>query len=188
MCENIQHPNKHTCNRRLKKLERTLATYMYKHCNICNITIYFCNIHMKRLQHTSRIFETIETYSCNMRFQRNMSFATWQNGGSSPRWCVVFTGGSGLTMLVGGGPTGREASAAQVTRRPRPRDLERTASRGAWQGRQPSAATWRRPCAVLGKASGQAEGQQPCARRKRNEWIGISGWAIFVLETKKMGC
>jgi hypothetical protein len=53
MCETYATSNKHTYNIRLKKhmkhLKRTLATYMYNHCNMCNITIYFCNIHMKHL-------------------------------------------------------------------------------------------------------------------------------------------
>jgi hypothetical protein len=52
----------------MKHLEQTLATYVYGHCNICNISIYFCNIHVKHLQHT---FETLETYICNMRFSAN---------------------------------------------------------------------------------------------------------------------
>jgi hypothetical protein len=66
MCENI-------CNIQIN----TLATYVEKnetlrteacnihHCNICNIPIYFCNIHLKHVQHTS---ETLEMYVCNMRF------------------------------------------------------------------------------------------------------------------------
>jgi hypothetical protein len=29
-------------------------------------TIYFCNIHMKQLQHTSKTFETLETYIYNI--------------------------------------------------------------------------------------------------------------------------
>jgi hypothetical protein len=68
----MQHPNKHTYNVYLKKqmkhLEWTLKTYVYNHCNMCNIQIYFCNIHMKHLQRTSEISETSETYSCNMSF------------------------------------------------------------------------------------------------------------------------
>jgi hypothetical protein len=28
--------------------------------------IYFCNIYMVQLQHTSKISETIETYNCNI--------------------------------------------------------------------------------------------------------------------------
>jgi hypothetical protein len=95
--KHMQHPNKHTCNIRLKKqmkhLEHMLATYMYNHCNMCNITIYFCNIHMKHLQHTS---ETLKTYSCNMCFQRNNSLLL---GIMEARWCVVFTGGSARLRL-----------------------------------------------------------------------------------------
>jgi hypothetical protein len=33
--------------------------------DICDITIYFCNIHLKHLQHAS---ETLEIYTCNMCF------------------------------------------------------------------------------------------------------------------------
>jgi hypothetical protein len=47
----------------MKYLKQTLATYMYSHCNIYNIPIYFCNIHMKHLQHTPRTSKTLETYA-----------------------------------------------------------------------------------------------------------------------------
>jgi hypothetical protein len=43
---------------------------VYNYCNICNFPIYFYNIYLKHLQHTS---ETLETYACNMRFQRNIT-------------------------------------------------------------------------------------------------------------------
>jgi hypothetical protein len=65
-----QHPNKNTSNVRLKKqmkhLKQTLATYMFSHCNICDIPIYFCNIYTKPLQHISEISTTTETYICNI--------------------------------------------------------------------------------------------------------------------------
>ena len=38
---------------------------------MCNIPIYFCNIDIKHMQYIS---ETLETYVCNMRFQRNYCF------------------------------------------------------------------------------------------------------------------
>jgi hypothetical protein len=50
----------------MKHLEQTFEIYLYSHCNICNITIYFCNIHMKHLQHT---YETIEIYACKLWFR-----------------------------------------------------------------------------------------------------------------------
>jgi hypothetical protein len=50
----------------MKHLKQTLAAYVYSHCNICNIPIYFYNIYMKHLQHTSETSATIETYVCNM--------------------------------------------------------------------------------------------------------------------------
>jgi hypothetical protein len=42
---------------------------MYNCYNICNILVYFCNIHMKHLQHTFKTYATLETDVCNMRFQ-----------------------------------------------------------------------------------------------------------------------
>jgi hypothetical protein len=40
---------------------------------MCNISIYFCNIDIKHLQHTSKTIEILEIYACNMQFQRNIS-------------------------------------------------------------------------------------------------------------------
>ena len=163
--------------RQMEHLERALATYVYNHCNMCNITIYFFNIHMKHLQHISETSETIKTYSCNMHFQRNISLLL---GRTEARRCVVFTGGSGPVAFVGGGPTavvarcGKEASAARAAERLRPRDLERAAARRAWQGRQPHAVTRRRPRAVLSKASAQAVhlgGLAATLSKAGGEWI-----------------
>jgi hypothetical protein len=53
----------------MKHLEQTLATYVYSHCNMCNIRIYFYNIHIKHLQHTSEISKTLGICVCNMQFQ-----------------------------------------------------------------------------------------------------------------------
>jgi hypothetical protein len=158
-----------------EKLDETFGT---DYCNMCNIPIYFCNIHMKHLQHTS---ETIETYSCNMCFEHNISLLLIR---METRCCVVFIGGSGLTTLVGGGPAsvatchGRETSAARAAGRPWPRDLERATVQRTWQGRQPSAVTRRRPRAVLARAVPKRcaleaaercaqQGQQPCTRRRQ---------------------
>ena len=52
--------------KKLKHLEHTLATYVYSHCSMCNILIYFCNIQMKHLKH-------FKIYACNMCFQRNVT-------------------------------------------------------------------------------------------------------------------
>ena len=43
----------------LKHLENTLATYVYSHCNICNIQ-------MKHLQHTFETAKIFETYIYNI--------------------------------------------------------------------------------------------------------------------------
>jgi hypothetical protein len=40
---------------------------------MCNIPIYFCNIQMKHMQHLDETSKTLETYVCNMRFQRNVT-------------------------------------------------------------------------------------------------------------------
>ena len=50
----------------MKYWRQTLTTYVYNHCNICNIPIYFCNIGIKQLQHTSKITKIFELYTCNM--------------------------------------------------------------------------------------------------------------------------
>jgi hypothetical protein len=58
-------------------------------CNIliyfCNILIYFCNDDIKHLQHTSETPKTLESYVCNMLFQRKHLLTTSANGGSSAR-------------------------------------------------------------------------------------------------------
>ena len=54
----------------MKYLEHILKTYVYTYCNMCNIPIYFCNIDIKYLQHTSQSPETLETYVCNVLFRR----------------------------------------------------------------------------------------------------------------------
>jgi hypothetical protein len=80
--KHMQHLNETLVNIRLenemKYSEHTLETYVYSHYNMCIISIYFCNIKMKHLQHTNKTSETFETYSCNVGFART-------NGGT-PSW------------------------------------------------------------------------------------------------------
>ena len=58
----------------MKHWEQTFATYVYKHYDICNIPIYFCNIHTKHLQHISETSETLETYAyATCAFQCNVT-------------------------------------------------------------------------------------------------------------------
>jgi hypothetical protein len=45
--------------KQVKHLEHMRATYVYSHCNICNIQT-------KHLQHTSETGETFGTYTCNI--------------------------------------------------------------------------------------------------------------------------
>jgi hypothetical protein len=56
----------------MRHMEHTLETHVYSHYNMCNIPIYFRNIDIQHLQHTYKIYETLETYACNMRFQRSI--------------------------------------------------------------------------------------------------------------------
>ena len=58
----------------MKHWEQTVATYVYNHCNICNIPIYFCNIRMKHLKHTYETSKTLETCTCNMGEPRDGRF------------------------------------------------------------------------------------------------------------------
>jgi hypothetical protein len=45
----------------MKLSEHTLETYVYNHYNMCNIPIYFCNIDIQHMQHTSKTSETFES-------------------------------------------------------------------------------------------------------------------------------
>jgi hypothetical protein len=49
--------------KRSKHLQRTLATYVYGHYNICNIWI-------KRLQHMFETVKTCEAYTCNIVYSQ----------------------------------------------------------------------------------------------------------------------
>jgi hypothetical protein len=58
----LQHLDKNTCNihlEQIKYLEHTLEIYVYRHYNMCNIPIYFCNIDIQHLQHNSETLETL---------------------------------------------------------------------------------------------------------------------------------
>jgi hypothetical protein len=72
------------------------ATYVYNHCKICNIPIYFCNIYLKHFQHT---FETLETYACHMRFQQNLTARWAEHGTAGSQLCG--RGGEGWKQADG---------------------------------------------------------------------------------------
>ena len=54
----------HTSEKQLKHFEQTLATYVYSHCNICNIHMKQCNMRMKHLKHTLATCAFSATSSC----------------------------------------------------------------------------------------------------------------------------
>ena len=127
-----------TCNIRLKQMkhfEPILETYVHRHCNMCNIPIYFCNIDVKHLQHTLETSETLKTYVCNMRFPAQYHLAAWTNGGSSLRsstsvWRSAAAPGarrcpSGGTAM---GEHPREATGAALGEHLREEQLESTAA------------------------------------------------------------
>jgi hypothetical protein len=71
--KHMQHPDQKDCNIRLEINE----TFWTNACNmplkhlqhmqhVQYLLIYFCNIHMKQLQHTSETPKTLETYICNI--------------------------------------------------------------------------------------------------------------------------
>jgi hypothetical protein len=72
----MQHPYEILANicleKQMRHSDHTLQTYVYSHCNMCNVSIYFYNIKMKHLQHLDKTSETLKTYACNMGFQRNV--------------------------------------------------------------------------------------------------------------------
>jgi hypothetical protein len=68
----------------MKHLEHTLETYVYSHYNMCNISIFFCNINIQHFQHTSETSETLEIYSYNMRFSPFLLRTTQHRAGERP--------------------------------------------------------------------------------------------------------
>jgi hypothetical protein len=52
----------------MKHFEHKLETYVYSHCNMCNISIYFCNIKMKHtcnihMKHLKHLKHTLATWA-----------------------------------------------------------------------------------------------------------------------------
>ena len=81
----------------MKHLEQTFATYVYNHCSKCKIPIYFCNIHIKHLQHTSKTSATLEIDASIMRFQVQHLLAAYEMEACRR---VEFTGGSRAVSTI----------------------------------------------------------------------------------------
>jgi hypothetical protein len=65
---------------------------------MCNIPIYFCNIHIKHLQHISETSKILETYIATCTFSATQHHhAASENRGS---WRVEFTGDSGPAVVA----------------------------------------------------------------------------------------
>jgi hypothetical protein len=88
-----------------KTLRTKLTTYVNNHCNIYNISIYFCNIHINICNIT---LKHLKTDACNMRFQPTSTCCLDENGSSSmrtstPAWSSMVWSGAEVTdvELVG---------------------------------------------------------------------------------------
>jgi hypothetical protein len=70
---------------------------VYNHCNICNISIYFCNIHLKRLQRISEILR-------NICLQHALSAKLGSHAGRAlhSEICLCDRGGEGGRQRAGG--------------------------------------------------------------------------------------
>jgi nitrite reductase/ring-hydroxylating ferredoxin subunit len=103
----------------MKYFEQTLVTFIWNTCNICNISIYFCNIRMKALG--TYLWNIWNTWNIRLQHalsaQRNISLLRRR---MEARRCVKFIGGSVLATLVGGGPAavaarcGKEAASLTI--------------------------------------------------------------------------
>jgi hypothetical protein len=97
----MQHPDKHICNMRLEtRMKQTSETSKTLETYACNMPlkqlqhmqhppIYFCNVHMKQMQHTSETSETFETYICNTGGEREPSAGSTGRRGEKGRRQVV---------------------------------------------------------------------------------------------------
>jgi hypothetical protein len=86
----------------MKYLEHTLETYVYSHCNMCNIPIYLCNIDIKHLQHTPETSEILKTSLVTCAFSVISPFCL-------DEWRLVIAELDTGTKVSGGG-TSHEAS------------------------------------------------------------------------------
>jgi hypothetical protein len=79
--------------------------------HVCKISIYFCNIDVKHLQHTPKISETLKTYGYNMHFQCNVTWLLgWMDASSlrSSRWRrIELTGDPAEALCHPGRPRAR---------------------------------------------------------------------------------
>jgi hypothetical protein len=89
----------------MKHLEHTLATYVYSHCNICNIRIYFCNIykHLKHTFATCAFSVTSTSYLDEWRLvDTKLDAAKWRRGRGMP------AGGRASAVPTASGPRAGE--------------------------------------------------------------------------------
>jgi hypothetical protein len=142
-----------------------LATYVYNHCNICNIPLYLCNIRMKHSQHTSKTIETFKFYTCNIH-----CIPVWPPppSASGRRRAAAVAGGKArglprqgpalllaLSALSVGAGSGARAAGRHVQNRSR--SSIRSDEAGAWKRyRSSTAERWSRSRGARGVGVGNA--------------------------------
>jgi hypothetical protein len=152
-----------------------------------DLLLLFCNIHKKHLQHPDKTSETLETFFCNMRFQRAMSPCCLDKSQSStPPWRMELGGaplgedllgglGEHLLLALGQRRTGLARRGMEA-----PRGMAVAARQSGLAGSAPWALSLRGGRVSLGWASGwvlEASGKR----------IGTSTWTswFFYLETEE---
>jgi hypothetical protein len=68
-------------NKILQHVSKTLATY----ATYATFPIYFCNVHIKQLQHSSETSETLEIYICNIEEEKPVPVNSGRRSGSLGR-------------------------------------------------------------------------------------------------------
>ena len=124
----------------MKHLEHTLETYVYSHCNMCNIPIYFCNIKMKHLQHLDETSEILKTYSCNMSFAWTRHADAEVDGGGA--WTLLCDSGTGNSLA---GAASHKSRPPRLLTRASVMEARRFGGSGCSEraGRREQAAWWR---------------------------------------------
>jgi hypothetical protein len=182
--------------------DKTLATYVWTRWNIWNIhlkhtciaiptcaifSIYFCNIDIQHLQHTSEIFETLETYSCNIWFSPFLR-TTQHKVGERP---IPASRRSRMMARLGSAAMGCGDEEQRVRRRP----IEAGDGESVWVGLRSgcrkqhvcSRTSRQRLCFLSGGRGGGANVQGPRVRERGNKWGGQLGyWHLAQTEGSSM--
>jgi hypothetical protein len=162
------------------------ATYVYNHCNICNVPIYFSNIQIKQLKHTFETSETFETYVCNIgegkvkAGQFQSSGWIWQQDQQRHHQqrrmgTTASTGlGSGRRATRATGGSGRRAVGVRSKQRVGHVERGASAAGGVRDGREREASEQ--------SAIGERSNRSKCGvRHTASRWADAHGQALSIL-------